>query len=81
MEYLEDAHLELYDLRADLGETKNLVATYPDKAKELHDRLIAWRKETSAPMPTPNKAGAGTAAPSAKKAGKANEQRAADAER
>ena len=70
MEFLEDGHLELYNLKDDLGETKNLATTNPDKAKELHARLIAWRQETKAPMPTPNKAGDGAAAPAKKKAGK-----------
>ena len=68
MEFLEDGHLELYNLKDDLGETKNLATTHPDKTKELHARLIAWRKETNAPMPTPNKVEA--AAPAAKKASK-----------
>ena len=70
MEYLEDGHLELYNLKDDLSETKNLAATNPDKAKELLERLNAWRKETNAPMPTPNKPGADEAAPAAKKTGK-----------
>ncbi|MFM7209927.1 MAG: sulfatase, partial [Verrucomicrobiota bacterium] len=35
MEYLEDGHLELYHLKEDLGETRNLAATHPDRAKEL----------------------------------------------
>jgi arylsulfatase A-like enzyme len=70
MEFLEDGHLELYNLKDDLGETKNLAATHPDKAKELHARLIAWRKETNAPMPTPNKGEAAETAPAAKKKGK-----------
>lgn len=67
MEYLEDGHLELYNLADDLGETKNLATTNPDKTKELHARLIAWRKETGAPMPTKNKP---DEAPATKKAGK-----------
>ncbi len=54
MEYLEDGKLELYNLRNDLGETKNLATEMPDKAKELHARLVAWRAEVKAPMPTPN---------------------------
>jgi arylsulfatase A-like enzyme len=70
MEYLEDGHLELYNLKDDLGETKNLATANPDKAKELHERLMAWRQETNAPMPTPNKPGADEAAPAAKKTGK-----------
>jgi hypothetical protein len=67
MEYLEDGHLELYNLKDDLGETKNLATTNPDKAKELHARLIAWRQETHAPMPTPNQPDSADAAPAAKK--------------
>ncbi len=54
MEYLEDGRLELYHLRSDLGETKNLAEAMPEKTKVLHDRLIAWRKEVHAPMPTKN---------------------------
>lgn len=54
MEFLEDGHLELYDLSQDIGETKNLAETMPDKAKALHDRLVQWRAEVNAPMPTKN---------------------------
>ncbi len=54
MEYLEDGRLELYNLRDDIGETKNLAKENPDKAKELLARLVAWRAEVKAPMPTPN---------------------------
>lgn len=54
MEYLEDGRLELYNLSNDIGETKNLANEMPDKARELHDRLIAWRSEVDAPMPTKN---------------------------
>ncbi len=51
MEYLEDGRLELYNLSEDIGETKNLAKDQPEKAKQLHDRLIAWRAEVNAPMP------------------------------
>jgi arylsulfatase A-like enzyme len=68
MEYLEDGKLELYNLRADIGETKNLAAEMPDKAKELHARLVAWRKEVNAPMPTKNEGPPSSAAPGQKKA-------------
>jgi hypothetical protein len=54
MEYLEDGKLELYNLRDDIGEKKNLAAEMPDKTKELLARLVAWRKEVNAPMPTKN---------------------------
>jgi arylsulfatase A-like enzyme len=54
MEYLEDGRLELYNLRTDLGETKNLAASEPERAKALHAKLAAWRQSVNAPMPTPN---------------------------
>ena len=67
MEYHEDGKLELYHLREDIGEKKNLAADMPDKTKELHARLIAWRKETNAPMPAKND---GKASESPKKKGR-----------
>jgi arylsulfatase A-like enzyme len=51
-EYFEDGALELYNLKDDIGEKNNLAAKEPDKVKELHDMLKAWRKETGAPVPT-----------------------------
>jgi arylsulfatase A-like enzyme len=54
MEFLEDGHLELYDLQQDLGETHNLAEEMPAKAQELHNELIAWRAKVQAPMPTKN---------------------------
>ena len=64
MEFFEDGRLELYNLRNDIGETKNLAERCRDKAKELHARLVAWRTEVNAPMPTKND---GTDAPAKKK--------------
>jgi arylsulfatase A-like enzyme len=52
IEYFEDGRLELYNLRDDIGETTNLADRKPDKAKALHARLVAWRKEVNAPVPT-----------------------------
>jgi len=54
MEFLEDGRLELYNLSSDIGETKNLSLEMPEKAKELHNRLLAWRLDVNAPMPTKN---------------------------
>jgi len=51
MEFFEDGRLELYNLRSDLGEKKNLAAAMPDKVKELHGKLKAWRTEVNAPLP------------------------------
>ena len=60
MEFLEDGRLELYDLASDVGEQTNLAQTQSDRASDLYAKLVAWRTEISAPMPTPNDASART---------------------
>lgn len=55
IEFFEDGRRELYDLRHDLSQAKNLASTMPGKATELQTRLAAWRTQIGAPMPTPNK--------------------------
>ena len=57
MEFFEDGRLELYNLQADIGEQHNLAKTNPDKTRELHEKMVAWRKSIGAKMPTPNKTG------------------------
>lgn len=51
-EYFEDGEIELYDLVSDIGEQNNLASLKPEKAKALHDQLVAWRQATGAPVPT-----------------------------
>lgn len=51
-EYFEDGELELYNLKEDIGESRNLVATMPEKAAELHELLKIWRRDINAPVPT-----------------------------
>lgn len=45
---------ELYNLRDDLSETNDLLASQPEKAKELRVALESWWKDTGAGMPTKN---------------------------
>ena len=54
IEFFEDGRLELYNLREDLGEQTDLAARMPEKTKELHARLLAWRSSVAAQMPAPN---------------------------
>jgi arylsulfatase A len=54
IEFYEDHHVELYNLKDDLGEKKDLAASLSDKARQLRDRLAAWRQEVGAQMPLPN---------------------------
>ena len=68
--------LELYNLRDDLSETKNLVAHNPAKAAELNALITQFLRDTEAVVPTPNpaydpaRAAAEASAPKAKKKGK-----------
>ncbi|MHC4942106.1 MAG: sulfatase [Planctomycetota bacterium] len=51
IEFFEDGRLELYDLEEDRGETRDLSGTLPDKTRELHRLLEAWRADLGAPVP------------------------------
>jgi arylsulfatase A len=54
VEHFNDMRVELYNLREDLSEQRDLAASQPQKVAELRTRLHAWRKEVGAQMPTPN---------------------------
>ena len=54
LEYFEDNHVELYNLRDDLAEQRDLAKEMPDRADELRKRLHAWREAVGAALPTPN---------------------------
>ena len=54
IEWYEDGALELYNIPEDISENNDLAAQEPGKTKSLHEKLIAWRKEVGALMPTPN---------------------------
>ena len=51
-EHFEDGRLELYNLAEDLGETRDLAAEKPKKARELKQRLDEWHKRVGAKIPT-----------------------------
>jgi len=53
LEFFETGRLELYNLREDLSERHNLADAMPQKVRELHDKLVAWRQSLHAPMPRP----------------------------
>ena len=54
IEFFEDGRQELYNLKDDIGEEHNLAAANPDKVKELHAKILAWRESVGAKMPTKN---------------------------
>jgi arylsulfatase A-like enzyme len=54
--YLPGAHLELYNLRTDLGETTNLMEQEPARAAALRAQLRAWLGRVPAEIPGSNPA-------------------------
>lgn len=51
MYFYEDKRLELYDLKRDAGEKKNLASAMPEKAKELLQKLEKWKLNVGAEIP------------------------------
>jgi arylsulfatase A-like enzyme len=56
IEFFEDGRLELYNLKDDPYEKKNLAAEMPQKVQDLHNLMKAWRKEVNAKVPAPTTA-------------------------
>src|SRR4029079_13109529 len=54
VEFYENGKAELYNLANDVGETKDLAQSQPQKRDELLGLLRRWRTEVGAQMPTPN---------------------------
>lgn len=67
LEFFEDGHIELYDVKEDVGQRRDLAREQPEKARELHERLIAWRESIGAPMPAPRGEAKAAAEPAKKK--------------
>ncbi len=52
IEFYEDMRVELFNLKDDIGETRDLAGALPDRAAELRRRLHDWRAAVGAQMPT-----------------------------
>jgi arylsulfatase A-like enzyme len=54
IEFYEDGHLELFNLRDDIGETKNLAKREASRAARMRKVLDDWRHSVKAAMPASN---------------------------
>ncbi|MCX6631479.1 MAG: sulfatase [Candidatus Solibacter sp.] len=54
IEFFEDGRLELFNLKDDIGERRNLVVREPKTAARLSRRLRDWRASVNASMPAQN---------------------------
>lgn len=52
IEYFENNEFELYNLKEDIAEKRNLAGKEPGKVKELKKLLDEWRAKTNASVPT-----------------------------
>lgn len=51
VEYFENGELELYNIREDIGETKNIAFDHPDVMQGMRLALHEWRQTLQAPVP------------------------------
>lgn len=56
IEFYDDMRVELYNLRDDIGETRDLSKKQPALAAQLREKLHAWRASVNAQMPAKNPA-------------------------
>lgn len=54
IEFYQDDHVELYDLRKDPGERQNLAGKFPALAARLRRQLADWRRSVGAQLMTLN---------------------------
>jgi arylsulfatase A-like enzyme len=54
IEFFEDRHVELFNLRDDPEESNDLAGKMTEKAAALREKLAAWCASVAAEMPTPN---------------------------
>jgi arylsulfatase A-like enzyme len=54
VENYETNSLELYNLKEDISESRDVSSAMPGKKKELFNLLTEWRKTINAQMPVPN---------------------------
>ncbi len=54
IEFYENGRRELYDVKKDSAESRNLIADKPETGEGIGEKLAAWRKEVGARMMKPN---------------------------
>ncbi|MDF7799841.1 sulfatase [Pontiellaceae bacterium B1224] len=51
VQFLKEGNVELYNLKQDLKESRNLAAVNPEKAQAMLKELAGWRKANDVPLP------------------------------
>jgi arylsulfatase A-like enzyme len=76
--YDEGGRIEVYNLKDDLSETRDLAAGMPEKARELESMLSAWQRSVGAKIPRPIQPGESPARARSRKAGAGEQARNTD---
>ena len=74
LEFFESGRVELYNVREDLGETRDLARQDPARVAALRGQLAAWRRAIGAAMPTMKSASESAPPAGAAKAGRKGQQ-------
>ena len=72
IEQFEDGRFELYNLKDDIGEKKNLASSKKDKVEELQRQLLDWRASIGAAVPSVRNARYDPSAPIVMEGGKSD---------
>ena len=54
LDFFDSEMPELYNLAEDIGETRDLAKSQPQRIKQMQARLASWREEVGAKLPVPN---------------------------
>ena len=54
IEFFEEGRVELYNLREDIGEDRDLSQSEPETRTRLYTLLVEWRQSVEAKIPQPN---------------------------
>lgn len=54
IESLEDGSMQLYNIKKNIGESKDLSQSMPEKVKEMKRALQKWRESVGAQYPSKN---------------------------
>jgi arylsulfatase A len=53
IDFFDDGHAELYNLRSDVGEQHDVAQKHPQRVAQLRARLASWRHHVQARTPSP----------------------------
>jgi len=53
IDFFDDGHAELYNLRSDVGEENDLARKHPERVEQMRDQLASWRQQVQARTASP----------------------------